>query len=204
MYAYLTILTGQALGHELPARRHARDAHRPRHRLPHHAARPALLARPRHRHAATTARWIIRDQESRNGTTVNGQKIDEATLADGNAVKLGSHEFEFRLSAEPATAQADDARLTQTIVQDLPIAVRQSNEEVLAALPTPEQVQELMLLYQLAIRLLGCDDPDEVIRISLELLKERTKAAVDRLPVGRRRGSAQAQAGDSRRAPPIA
>ena len=69
-------------------------------------------------------------------------------------------------------------------MQDLPIAVRQSNEEVLAALPTPEQVQELMLLYQLAIRLLGCDDPDEVIRISLELLKERTKAAVDRLSCG--------------------
>ncbi len=42
----------------------------------------------------------------------------------------------------------------------------------------PEQVQELMLLYQLAIRLLGCDEPDEVTRVSLELLKERTKAAV--------------------------
>ena len=120
----------------------------------------------------------IRDQESRNGTTVNGQKIDEATLGRRQRVKLGSNEFEFHLSEEPATAQADDAGLTQTIVQDLPIAVRQSNEEVLAALPTPEQVQELMLLYQLAIRLLGCDDPDDVIRISLELLKERTKAAV--------------------------
>ena len=68
--------------------------------------------------------------------------------------------------------------MTQTIVQDMPIAVRQSNEEVLAALPTPEQVQELMLLYQLAIRLLGCDDPDEVIRVSLELLEGARKAAV--------------------------
>lgn len=56
--------------------------------------------------------------------------------------------------------------------------MRQSNEEALAALPTPEQVQELMLLYQLSIRLLGCDDPDEVIRVSLELLKVCTQAAV--------------------------
>ena len=81
-------------------------------------------------------------------------------------MQIGSHEFEFHLSEEPATAATDEISLTQTIVQDMPIAVRQSNEEVLAALPTPEQVQELMLLYQLTIRLLGCDDPDEVIRIA--------------------------------------
>ena len=60
----------------------------------------------------------------------------------------------------------------------MPIAVQQSNQEVLAALPTPEQVQELLLLYQLSIHLLGCEDPEEVMRIALGLLKERTKAAV--------------------------
>ncbi|MEM9657744.1 MAG: FHA domain-containing protein, partial [Planctomycetota bacterium] len=123
-------------------------------------------------------RWVVRDHKSRNGTQVNGQKIGDATLVDGNTVQLGSSEFEFHLSDEPATTEADNASLTQTIVQDLPLAVRQSNEEVLAALPTPEQVQELMLLYQLSIRLLGTQDPDDVVRVALELLKERTNAAV--------------------------
>jgi Nif-specific regulatory protein len=123
-------------------------------------------------------RWEVRDNDSRNGTTVNGQKIRDATLGDGHLLKVGGNEFEFRLSADPATSATDDATLTQTIVQDMPIAVQQSHEELLAALPTPEQVQELVLLYQLAIRLLGCEQPDEVIRVSLELLKERTKAAV--------------------------
>lgn len=123
-------------------------------------------------------RWVITDQESRNGTTVNGQKIREATLDDGHVIALGSNEFEFHLSDEPATAESDDPSKTQTIVQDLPIAVQQSNEEVLAALPTPEQVQELVLLYQLSIQLLGRDNPDEVVRMALGLLKERTKAAV--------------------------
>ncbi len=122
--------------------------------------------------------WVVRDQESRNGTMVNGQKVKEATLDDGHLVRIGSHEFEFHLSEEPATAESDNVNLTQTIVQDMPIAVQQSNQEVLAALPTPEQVQELVLLYQLSIHLLGCENPDEVLRVALELLEERTKAAV--------------------------
>jgi Nif-specific regulatory protein len=129
-------------------------------------------------HCEDGERWVIRDQESRNGTLVNGQKIQDAALDDGHLVRIGSNEFEFHLSEEPATSQGDDANVMQTIVQDMPIAVRQSNEEVLAALPNPEQVQELMLLYQLAIRLLGCEEPDEVIRVSLELLRVRTQAAV--------------------------
>lgn len=123
-------------------------------------------------------RWVVRDAQSRNGTLVNGQKVEEATLDDGHTLQIGSYAFEFHLSNEPATADTDDLSLTQTIVQDKPIAVRQTNQEVLAALPTPEQVQELLLLYQLSIHLLGCEIPDEVIRVALELLKERTKAAV--------------------------
>ncbi|TWU22701.1 sigma 54-interacting transcriptional regulator [Bythopirellula polymerisocia] len=122
--------------------------------------------------------WIVRDDGSRNGTLVNGQKVEEATLGDGHQLQIGSYAFEFHLSDQPATADTNDLSQTQTIVQDKPIAVQQTNQEVLAALPTPEQVQELVLLYQLSIHLLGCEEPDEVIRVALELLRERTKAAV--------------------------
>ena len=171
MYAYLTILTGKRSGTNFPL-----DPSRETligRGTDCHISLPDPLCSRVHAilHCEDGERWIIRDHESRNGTMVNGQKIHDATLGDGHRVKLGSHEFEFRLSADPADGARATTRLTQTIVQDLPIAVRQSNEEVLAALPTPEQVQELMLLYQLAIRLLGCDDPDEVIRVSLELLE---------------------------------
>ena len=66
----------------------------------------------------------------------------------------------------------------QTIVQDLPIAVQESHEDALAGLPSTEQVKELMLLYQLCIKLLGCGDPNRVVEIALDLLKKRTGAAV--------------------------
>ncbi len=178
MYAYLTILTGKRSGTNFTLDP-SRETLIGRGTDCHISLLDPLCSRVHAiLHCEDGERWIVRDQDSRNGTTVNGQKIHDAALDDGHKVRLGSHEFEFRLSADPATAQGDDASMMQTIVQDMPIAVRQSNEEVLAALPNPEQVQELVLLYQLAIRLLGCDDPDEVIRVSLELLKIRTQAAV--------------------------
>lgn len=178
MYSYLTIKTGNLAGTNFtldPSRKtllgRGTDCHV--------SVPDPMCSRV---HAVITYEdegWIVRDQQSRNGTLVNGQKIDhEATLGDGHELQIGSYQFEFHLSEEPATAASDDVSLTQTIVQDLPIAVQQTNQEVLAALPTPEQVQELVLLYQLSIHLLGCEEPEEVIRVSLGLLRERTKAAV--------------------------
>jgi Nif-specific regulatory protein len=178
VYAYLTILTGRQSGANFPLDP-ARETLIGRGTDCHISLPDPLCSRVHAILRSSEGQWIIHDQDSRNGTLVNGQKIDEATLADGNKIKLGSNEFEFRLSEEPATTSVEeDTSLTQTIVQDVPIAVRQSTEEVLAALPTPEKVQELMLLYQLSIRLMGIEKPDEVVSISLDLLKERTKAAV--------------------------
>lgn len=177
MYAYLTILSGNRSGTNFPLDP-SRDTLLGRGSDCHISVPDPMCSRVHAIIRYEEERWLIRDQESRNGTLVNGQKVGEATLDDGHHVQIGSNEFELHLSDEPATAEGDDPTLTQTIVQDMPIAVQQTNQEVLAALPTPEQVQELLLLYQLSIHLLGCEDPEQVMRIALELLKERTKAAV--------------------------
>jgi Nif-specific regulatory protein len=60
----------------------------------------------------------------------------------------------------------------------MPIAVQETHEEALAGLPSAEQVKELILLYQLCIRLLGSGDPNHVVEVALDLLKKRTNAAV--------------------------
>jgi Nif-specific regulatory protein len=91
---------------------------------------------------------------------------------------VGSAEFEFHESEEPPTAKGDDPQQMQTIVQDMPIAVQETHEEALAGLPSTEQVKELMLLYQLCIKLLGCGDPNRVVEIVLDLLRKRTGASV--------------------------
>ncbi|MCH7751630.1 MAG: sigma 54-interacting transcriptional regulator [Planctomycetes bacterium] len=178
MYAYLTILTGNRIGTNFPLDP-SRNTLLGRGSDCHISVPDPMCSRVHAIVRYEDESWVIRDQKSRNGTLVNGQKVGEATLDDGHVVRIGSNEFELHLSDEPPTADTDDGvSLTQTIVQDMPIAVQQSNQEVLAALPTPEQVQELLLLYQLSIHLLGCENPETVIRVALGLLKERTKAAV--------------------------
>ncbi|MCH8840118.1 MAG: sigma 54-interacting transcriptional regulator [Planctomycetes bacterium] len=178
MYAYLTILTGNRIGTNFPLDP-SRDTLLGRGSDCHISVPDPMCSRVHAIVRYEDESWVIRDQKSRNGTLVNSQKVGEATLDDGHVVRIGSSEFELHLSDEPPTADTDDgASLSQTIVQDMPIAVQQSNQEVLAALPTPEQVQELLLLYQLSIHLLGCENPEIVIRVALGLLKARTKAAV--------------------------
>lgn len=177
LYAYLTILTGNRAGTNFPLdSSHENVIGRG---TDCHISIPDPISS--REHATVTRRddvWTIRDLKSRNGTSVNGQKIDEARLADGNTLRIGSTEFEFHESEEPPTAKGDDPQVMQTIVQDLPIAVQQSHEEALAGLPSAEQVKELMLLYQLCIKLMGSGDPNRVVEIALDLLKKRTGAAV--------------------------
>lgn len=177
VYAYLTILSGNRSGTNFPLDP-SRDTLLGRGTDCHITVPDPMCSRVHAIISFDGEHWAIRDDQSRNGTLVNRQKVEEATLDDGHIIRIGSSEFELHLSDEPATADTDDLSLTQTIVQDMPIAVQQSNREVLAALPTPEQVQELVLLYQLSIHLLGCEDPDEVTRVALELLRDRTKAAI--------------------------
>lgn len=123
--------------------------------------------------------WWIRDAQSRNSTYVNGQKIDEARLAEGTVIRVGSTEFSFHRSDQPPTqASIGGANVTQTIVRNSPVDPNDTGAFALSALRDPAQAQDLLTLHQLAIRLLGCADPDEVVRIGLELLQERTKASV--------------------------
>ncbi len=69
--------------------------------------------------SATGNAWRIRDAESRNGTFVNDQKIDEAVLADGHTVRVGSTEFDFHQSEQPPTAGSIvPGNMTQTIIRD--------------------------------------------------------------------------------------
>ena len=125
-------------------------------------------------------RWYVKDAGSRNGTYVNDQKIDDATLTDGCTIRLGSTEFTYQVSTGPPTtdaAVADENSVTQTIVCDHVMSSDDVNEFAIAALTNATQAEELLVLYQLCIKLLGCADPNEVVRESLELVHVRTEAA---------------------------
>ncbi|HEY1785176.1 MAG TPA: FHA domain-containing protein, partial [Pirellulales bacterium] len=123
--------------------------------------------------------WKVRDAESRNGTFVNGQKIDDAVLAPGHRIRLGSTEFCFEQSETPPQFHHAGITVTQTLIKNQAIdQVDAVAFHGLAAIPDSQQAQELLLLYQLSIKLLGCDEPDEVVRVALELLADWTHATL--------------------------
>ncbi len=123
--------------------------------------------------------WRIRDADSRNGTYVNGQKIDEATLDDGHRFRVGSTEFAFQRADQPPTVgTGGDGSLTQTIIMDQPVNPAETGSFTIEGLRGAREAEDLVALYELSVKLLACDDPDEVSRIALDLLHQRTKAAV--------------------------
>lgn len=177
-YAYLTLMSGEKAGTNF-ALDPANETLMGRGTNCQVALPDALCSRVHARLVACEDGWLLRDAHSRNGTFVNGQKIDEVVLAPGNVVRLGDSELEFQLSEEPPTAGADEgSSLNQTIVQDVSVASKPPNGDSIAGLPDAEQVKELMLLYQLCIKLLGCSDAQEVMHTSLELVRKRTNASV--------------------------
>jgi len=47
--------------------------------------------------------WTIEDLQSKNGVLVNGQKVGQALLRDGDTVKIGPYEFYFEANVPSDT-----------------------------------------------------------------------------------------------------
>ncbi|WP_106094105.1 adenylate/guanylate cyclase domain-containing protein [Enhygromyxa salina] len=64
---------------------------------------------------APNGRWVMRDAGSLNGTLVNGERIGEAVLNDGDRIQLGNTNFAFaedNPQAQQAEQQAHRGRVT--------------------------------------------------------------------------------------------
>ena len=123
--------------------------------------------------------WWIRDLESRNGTYVNRCKVDEARLENGTTFQIGSSVFRFHIApTPPADTDFAGAMSTEQIKRQTEVAPSELDHAVQAVLEQPDRTGDSLALYQLGLRLLEEDKPDELIRSTLEVLLERTGAAV--------------------------
>jgi Nif-specific regulatory protein len=123
--------------------------------------------------------WWVRDADSRNGTFMNGHKVDQVRLVDRCHLKVGGAEFTFREGDVGSSVLGkDDVELTQTLVFDTPMTGIETSSFAASALAEEEHAKDILDLYQLSIALLGCGEQDEAISLSLELLKQRSGASV--------------------------
>ena len=59
---------------------------------------------------AVAGGYAIKDLGSQNGTFVNGQRVTEKSLTDGDTIDVGSVQFVFRMPWAPSAAAASSAR----------------------------------------------------------------------------------------------
>jgi transcriptional regulator with GAF, ATPase, and Fis domain len=123
--------------------------------------------------------WWISDNKSSNGTFVNGQPIDNARLVDGTEIRIGSSMFTFQTaSVGDGTTHPSEDPTGVTIVLDQSMNPGETGQYTLNFLQGHNWGQDIFFLFQLSVKLLGVDDPDEVVHICMSRLLERTGASV--------------------------
>ncbi len=131
--------------------------------------------------------WHLKDCDSRNGTYVNDQKIDDAVLDDGHTIRVGSTEFRLIIDDgnRPQTAH-DIAAITQTVVRELKVSNRNSSaspapfgagEAALSDKRDLRSTDDLLALHKLSVKLLGCRDPAAVMHHVLETLLRQLRVS---------------------------
>ena len=122
-------------------------------------------------HACVTrgedGRWI-RDNNSSNGTLVNGQTINEARLVDGSEVRVGNSVFSFTEKLKPQTTPVVDERLSTdsgpnttglTVIHDREMDPKETGHYTLDFLKGHNWGKDFFFLFQLSVKLLSVSDP---------------------------------------------
>ena len=136
-------------------------------------------------HASITyqdSTWWITDRKSSNGTYINGQVIRDsyAQLIDGTEIKLGAHQFTFASDAEAVEQMAQpqsDSETSQTVVLDQALNPAETGQYTLDFLRGHSWGEDFFFLFQLSVRLLEVDSPDEVVRLCMQRLVSRSQAS---------------------------
>ena len=129
--------------------------------------------------------WWVRDNQSSNGTFVNGQTVREARLMDGTEVRIGNSMFSF---SEQIVKKAEDEEAIKempselqtsgnaTVILDKSLNPRETGQYTLDFLKGHNWGRDFFFLFQLSVRLLSASDPEQVVQISMQRLFDRTES----------------------------
>ena len=128
--------------------------------------------------------WWVRDNQSSNGTQVNGQTVDQARLIEGTEIRIGGSTFTFseapkkERAASPPGEDRQSATGQLTIVLDKSMKAEAGLSATLDFLKGQDWGQDFFFLFQLSVKLLSIDNPETVIQICMKRLADRTKADI--------------------------
>jgi transcriptional regulator with GAF, ATPase, and Fis domain len=127
--------------------------------------------------------WWIKDNESSNGTSVNGATIKRAKLIEGTQIRIGASTFTFseEVPKSKASKSAPDgeqrASGSQTVILDESMNPQETGQYTLDFLKGQNWGQDFFFLFQLSVKLLAVDDPEQVVSICMQRLFKRSEAS---------------------------
>jgi DNA-binding CsgD family transcriptional regulator len=120
--------------------------------------------------------WVLEDLRSRNGILLNGKKVTESPVRDGDRIKIGGSTFVFSSEDDPM-ATVLDTRAAELTAKP---ALSGREKEILALLcrgSTDQQIAEALVISLATVRShldrirdkTGCRRRPELTRLAMEL-----------------------------------
>jgi Nif-specific regulatory protein len=125
--------------------------------------------------------WHLVDAGSRNGTLVNGSKVDSAVLSSGHRIRIGGTEFQFVDDTITDDVTLERINLAHDLVPSTGGGEAGSIATGMTAfvsLRNAGRAEDLSDLHQLSVRCIAITQADELARIAIEVLRARTQATV--------------------------
>jgi two-component system response regulator HydG len=125
--------------------------------------------------------WHVSDAGSRNGTLLNGSKIDDAVLANGNRIRIGNTELEFVDDTINEDITVERINLSHDLRGDKLGNVTDglaSGMSAFLSLRKAGRSEDLSDLHQLSIRCISLSSPDQVSELAVDVLRSRTHATL--------------------------
>ncbi|MCY2981826.1 MAG: sigma 54-interacting transcriptional regulator [Planctomycetota bacterium] len=125
------------------------------------------------------SQWHVSDAGSRNGTLLNGSKIDVAILANGNKIRIGNTELEFVDDTINEDLTIERINLSHDFRGDKLGAVADGTASGMSAflsLRKAGRSEDLSDLHQLSIRCITLSTPEQVSKLAIDVLRNRTQA----------------------------
>jgi len=127
------------------------------------------------------SQWHVSDAGSRNGTLLNGSKIDVAILANGNRIRIGNTELEFVDDTINEDVTVERINLSHDLRGDKLGEATNGIASGMAAflsLRKAGRSEDLADLHQLSIRCITLSTPDHVSELAIDVLRHRTNATI--------------------------
>ncbi len=127
------------------------------------------------------AHWHVADAGSRNGTLLNGSKVDSATLTHGNRIRIGNTELEFVDDTINEDVTVERINLSHDLRGDKLGSATDgiaSGMSAFLSLRKAGRSEDLSDLHQLSIRCISLSTPDQVSELAIDVLRTRTHATL--------------------------